>query len=88
MESLPSQYIWTINLSTNARQDAGLGYLHVTIDPAVVAIEGTEQDAGTAFAYGLHGDVESAFSLSAADEVKKGADWHLPATEFVEVREG
>ncbi|MBD1427007.1 hypothetical protein [Sphingobacterium arenae] len=87
-EVLPSQFIWTINLSTSARQDAGLGYLHVTIDPANVAIEGTEQDAGMAFAYGLHGEEASTFSLSAAEEVKKGADWHLPATEFVEVREG
>ncbi|PRD56062.1 hypothetical protein C5749_01880 [Sphingobacterium gobiense] len=87
-EVLPSQYIWTVNLSTNPKQDVGLGYLHVTIDQAAVTIEETEQDAGTAFAYGLHGDMESSFSLSAAEDVKKDADWYLPATEFVEIREG
>ncbi|MBD1433731.1 hypothetical protein H8B06_12905 [Sphingobacterium sp. DN00404] len=87
-EVLPSQYIWTVKLSTNLEQDAGLGYLHVTVDPAAVNIEGAEQDAGTAFAYGLYGEVESAFALSAMEDVKKGADWYLPVTEFAAVREG
>src|SRR5690606_16386016 len=87
-EALPSVYTWTVRLSTNAEQDAGLGYLHVNIEPAGVSIEGTEQEGGTAFAYGLYDKEESAFTLSVSEEVKIGAEWYLPPTDFVKIREG
>lgn len=85
---LPSQYTLTVRLAANQQLEEGVGYLHLHIVPATVGIEGTEQDGEIAFAYGLYGEEESSFALSATEEVKTGAEWYLPATAFVEIGAG